>query len=181
VLRQGVQGISEIITQPGMINVDFAHVRSVMKMGGGSLLSIGIGSGEQKALKAIEHALHHPMLEAISIEEASAIIANFTGGNDLSFLEMVEAMQHLQAQTHNRAEVIPGVITDPRMSNRVQVILLITGLGATPMDNRSPFTPRQAVAQEPILVSAAPVEAHVSEAVASGNQDLPAFMRRRIH
>ncbi len=181
VLRQGVQGISEIITQPGMINVDFAHVRSVMKMGGGSLLSIGIGSGEQKALKAIEHALHHPMLEAISIEEASAIIANFTGGNDLSFLEMVEAMQHLQDQTHNRAEVIPGVITDPRMSNRVQVILLITGLGATPMDNRSPFTPRQAVAQEPILVSAAPVEAHVSEAVASGNQDLPAFMRRRIH
>ncbi len=68
VLRQGIQGIAELITQPGLINVDFAHVRQVMKFGGGALMSIGIGEGENKAFKAIEQALHHPLLESISIE-----------------------------------------------------------------------------------------------------------------
>nr|HMN59726.1 cell division protein FtsZ [Anaerolinea sp.] len=134
VLRQGVQGISELITQTGLINVDFAHIRQVMQMGGGSMLSIGIGEGPNKALHAVEHALHHPLLESICIDDATAIVANFTGGSDLTFMELMEAMNFLQEQTHGRAEIIPGVITDERMQDRTQVILIITGLGATPLD-----------------------------------------------
>lgn len=138
VLRQGIQGIAELITQPGLINVDFAHIRQVMQMGGGALMSIGIGEGENKAFQAVEQALHHPLLESISIDHANAIIANFTGGSNLTFIEVMEALNHLQDMTHNRAEIIPGVINDPCMEDRVQVILVITGLGATPIETALP-------------------------------------------
>lgn len=150
VLRQGIQGIAELITQPGLINVDFAHIRQVMQLGGGALMSIGIGEGENKAYKAIEQALHHPLLESISIDGATGIIANFTGGSNLSFIEVMEALNHLQDMTHNQSDIIPGIICDPRMDDRVQAILVITGLGATPIETALSSRKPQA---EPINVS----------------------------
>ncbi len=180
VLRQGVQGISELITQPGLINVDFAHIRQVMQMGGGSMLSIGIGEGPNKALKAVEHALHHPLLNSISIDDATAIVANFTGGSDLTFMELMEAMNYLQEQTHGRAEIIPGVITDDRMQDRTQVILIITGLGATPLDTR-PSQPRiQAAPIHPPMPMVQPEACQEQPELASVDLDIPAFMRRRL-
>lgn len=137
VLRQGIQGITELITQPGLINVDFSHIRQLMQSGGGSLLSIGQGKGENKALQAVEHALHHPLLDSISLDNATGIIANFTGGPDLTFLEVADALNYLQEKTNNRADIVPGVINDDRMEGRAQVILIITGLGATPVDTRA--------------------------------------------
>jgi cell division protein FtsZ len=92
VLRQGIQAISELITQPGMINVDFSHIRQAMFNGGGSLMAIGNGEGSSKALDAIESALHHPMLGEIRLDTATHIIANFTGGPDLTFLEVMTAL-----------------------------------------------------------------------------------------
>lgn len=161
VLRQGIQGITELITQPGLINVDFAHIRQVMQMGGGALMSIGIGEGENKAYDAIEQALHHPLLQSISVDNANAIIANFTGGENLTFLEVMAALNHLQDLTHNQADIIPGVINDPRMEDRAQVILVITGLGATPIETALP-TARKAQPQpqvQPEMVAAsAPAE-----------------------
>lgn len=183
VLRQGVQGISELITQTGLINVDFAHVRQVMKMGGGSMLSIGIGEGPGKALKAVEHALHHPLLESITIDDANAIVANFTGSSDMTFMEIMEAMNYLQEHTHGRAEIIPGVITDERMHDRAQVILIITGLGATPLDAR----PAPARMQMPVKPTSIPTSQVISpepkptsDEMAAVDLDLPAFMRRRV-
>lgn len=154
VLRQGIQGIAELITQPGLINVDFAHIRQIIQLGGGALMSIGIGEGENKAFKAIEQALHHPLLESISIESATGIIANFTGGPSLSFIEVMDALNHLQDLTNNQSDIIPGVIYDTRMDDRAQVILVITGLGATPIETmlpaRKPQTaPLQASPAEP--------------------------------
>jgi len=145
VLRQGIQGISEMITQPGLINVDFSHVRNMMLNGGGSLLAIGTGEGENKARQALENALHHPMLETISMENATGIIANFTGDSNLSFVEVAEALNELQSKTGNRAEIVPGVITDDRMEDRAQVILVITGIGATGIEaaHRQTQTPIQ--------------------------------------
>lgn len=134
VLRQGVQGIAELVLQPGLINVDFAHVKQLMMNGGGAVLSIGYGQGENKGIKAIEQALNHPLLDAIPVENASGIIANFTGGKDFSFLELSDALNHLHTKTTSEADIIPGVLNDNRMQNRVQVILVITGLGATPLD-----------------------------------------------
>jgi cell division protein FtsZ len=185
VLRQGVQGISELITQAGLINVDFAHIKQVMQSGGGSLLSIGIGEGDNRALKAVEHALHHPLLDSIPIENATAIIANFTAGSDLAFIETVEAMNFLHEQTHNQADIIPGIITDDRMKDRVQVILIITGLGATPVETRRaeinsvrtgmPLRPVPPQAAAPVH-SASQVEPPVNT---PNDLDMPAFIRRR--
>jgi cell division protein FtsZ len=134
VLRQGVSGISELLTETGLINVDFAHIRHVMALGGGALMSIGTGEGENKAMKALNHALHHPLLDEISIDTAAGIIANFSGGNDLTFSEVAETLTYLHEQTGDNTEIIPGVISDPNLSDRAQVILIVTGLGAVPIE-----------------------------------------------
>jgi cell division protein FtsZ len=205
VLRQGIQGISEMITTPGMINIDFAHVRNVMKMGGGSLLSMGQAEGYDKARKAIDQALHHPLLESANLYSAGGIIANFTGGPDLSFLEVTEALTYLQEMTGNQAEIIPGFITDDRMTDRAQVILVVTGLGGTAIDKElfQQKQPAPEVAyydEDPVALPAeavAPTEVNEAylkfdfgEAGRSmptapeppslpNNLDLPAFLRRR--
>lgn len=138
VLRQGVSGISELLTETGLINVDFAHIRHVMNLGGGALMSIGTGEGEDKAMKALHAALNHPLLDKIQIDSASGIIANFSGGNDLTFAEVAETLTHLQKEAGGGAEIIPGFISDPNLSDRVQVILIVTGLGALPLDQVIP-------------------------------------------
>lgn len=190
VLRQGIQGISELITQPGLINVDFAHIKNMMKSGGGSLLAIGTGQGENRVNDALEHALHHPMLESIDLADATGIIANFTGGNDLSFLEVVEAMTSLHERTGGTAEIIPGIICDEKMEDRVQVILVLTGIGTTPFE---PAGIRQekyeTVAEQPRPEQVTPPINHPANGGVSyprmemnapqSELDVPAFMRRR--
>jgi len=197
VLRQGIQGISELITQPGLINVDFAHIRQMMQTGGGSILSIGYGQGENKAIQSIDRALNHPLLDAIPVQQATGIIANFTAGSGLTFLEVAGALSYLQNKTNNQAEIIPGVINDERMEDRVQVILVITGLGATPVDAKPPVVVEQAPAEpKPIAQQVAEMlhpaipatvirpaqpkpSPQVELAGAPANLDLPAFLRKR--
>ncbi|MEN8242570.1 MAG: cell division protein FtsZ, partial [Chloroflexota bacterium] len=138
VLRQAVQGISELVTSPGVINVDFAHIRSVMKLGGGALMAIGQGSGEGKALTAINQALNHPLLESISLENAAGIIVNFTGGKDLTLFDVGEALAHIQSLSRPDVDVVLGFDNDNRLNDRVQVILVITGLGAQTLEEILP-------------------------------------------
>jgi cell division protein FtsZ len=187
VLRQGVQGISEMITQPGLINVDFSHIRNLMKNGGGSLLSIGTGEGENKTAQALERALHHPMLETINLEDASGIIANFTGGKDLSFMEVMESLNHLQEMSNANATIIPGVVTDDRMEDRVQVILVLTGIGATSVDTPVDTEPKvekveihslDPIGLNPFNPTTVP---QLEMAGTPANLDIPAFLRRRIN
>ncbi len=163
ILRQGIQGISELITQPGLINVDFSHVKAMMKNGGGSLLAIGTGQGENRVSDAMERALHHPMLESINLENATGIIANFTGGDDLAFTEVVGALNSLQVRCGGVADIIPGVICDSKMEDRVQVILVLTGLGATSLD------------QKPAKVEK-PLQAPVEEKTELSKEDFPFLM-----
>jgi cell division protein FtsZ len=191
VLRQGIQGITEIITEPGVINVDFAHVRRLMQMGGGSIMAIGFGQGENKARQAIDQALHHPLLESITLDSARGIIANFTSGSDLTFFEVADALTYLQEQTGNCAEIIPGVINDERLEERTQVILIITGMGATPIEEALPGAEKILPAKQPQQHAvdlppayrnspvAEPISAQMDLASAPANLDLPAFMRRR--
>ena len=133
VLRQGIMGITQLISGTGDINVDFSHIRHMMANGGGSILSIGYGKGEDKVSTALYQALNHPLLEHLPIENATGIIANFTGGEDLSFGEVMEGLAHLQQFSGNNAEIIPGQIVDPNMKDEVQIILIITGIASTPM------------------------------------------------
>lgn len=195
VLRQAVQGISELVTQPGVINVDFAHVREVMKMGGGALMAIGQGTGEGKALSAINQALNHPLLESISLDNATGIIANFTGGRDLSLYDVGEALAHLHDLSKSDVDVILGFNNDERLNDRVQVILVVTGLGAqtledilpgaeikikeTSQESLCPQTP--ALAKTSFTQSVPMAMAGLSQTNHKGNQelDLPAFMRNR--
>lgn len=187
ILRQGIQGITQLITQPGLINVDFSHIRQLMISGGGSLLSIGYGQGENKALTAVDQALHHPLLESIAIENATGIIANFTGGPDMTFMEVAGALTYLQEKTNNQTEIIPGVVNSDQMVDRAEVILVITGLGSTP-DSR--FTlPRpeekKTIANEKSYISQKiEIEENSVSLVdlpnSSSDLDIPAFMRRRV-
>lgn len=134
VLRQAVQGITELITEPGLINVDFAHIRRLMQLGGGALMSIGQGQGENKTQDAIEQALYHPLLESVALDRAAGIIANFTGGPDLTLFEVEAALSRLQALSGSNSEIVMGVMHDERMADRTQVILIITGLGAPTLE-----------------------------------------------
>lgn len=130
VLHQSVQGIAELVTQPGLINVDFAHVRNMMLKGGGALMAIGHGNGESKAVSAVQQALNHPLLESISLKDASGVIANFSGGDDLSLFEVGEALGYLRELVNEDVEVVMGVSHDERLNERTQVILVVTGIGA---------------------------------------------------
>ncbi len=192
ILRQGVQGIAELITQPGLINVDFAHVRNLMQGGGGSLLAIGTAEGENKAVDAIEHALHHPMLETINLDTAKGIIANFSGGDDLSFAEVTDAMIYLQQKTNSQIEIVPGVITDKRMQGRTQVTLVITGIGGTAVNAQKFDQVRQPIEQkaqtmsdtaQSFVVNVPTKEAQPQFEMAGtpSDLDIPAFMRRRVY
>lgn len=198
VLRQAVQGITELITEPGMINVDFAHVRRLMKIGGGAFMSIGHGKGLTKAHNAVEQALDHPLLEEISIDHAAGIIANFTGGDDLTLFEVSEVLNELHARVGDQAEIVFGVSNDDRMTGRAQVILVITGLGAPTLEEVLPGITQkldQAAARQKAQIpqpvpepapAAQQGEAEPWQAVPAGvpqahmdNLDIPAFLRRR--
>ncbi|MFN2305063.1 MAG: cell division protein FtsZ [Anaerolineales bacterium] len=202
VLRQGVSGISELLTETGLINVDFAHVRHVMALGGGALMSIGTGEGEDKAMKALNQALHHPMLDEISLDTAAGIIANFIGGDDLTFSELAEALEHLNQASNNQAEIIPGVIFDPNLHDRTQVILIVTGLGALAIEQVIPGAERylaeiiEKVPSQPQRsqikrTHSTPVEksdetqpmysfSAENSFVNSADLDIPAFLRKRV-
>lgn len=190
ILRQGIQGISELVTQPGLINVDFSHVKNMMKNGGGSLLAIGTGQGENRVSDAMERALHHPMLDSINLESATGIIANFTGGEDLAFTEVVGALNSLQTRSGGVADIIPGVICDPKMEDRVQVILVLTGLGATSLDQKPVKVdkPRQMPVEEkveeskkefPFLMDEPLPEDRPDSKEPETDIDIPAFIRRK--
>jgi len=190
VLRQAVQGIAEIITEPGLINVDFAHVRRIMRLGGGALMSIGFGEGEKKVFDAIEQALHHPLLEDTPLTNSKGLIINFTGGADLSLSEVEEALNYISLSTSEQAEIVLGVIQDERMEGRVQVILVITGIGASPIEEvfspviSKPQNFSQIDKVEPIPLdnwkfSECNLALDISTPINPNDLDMPAFIRRR--
>jgi cell division protein FtsZ len=127
VLRQGVQGITELITKPGLINMDFANIKQLMQTAGTSMMAIGQGKGEHKAVDAVRQALKMPLLDLRTVNAANGILVHFTGGDDLSLYEVSQAAAELNAAAPN-AEVIFGATVDPSMEGRAQVILVATGL-----------------------------------------------------
>ncbi len=127
VLRQGVQGISEVITVTGEINIDFADVRTIMKGRGDALMGIGVGSGENRAVDAATNAINNPLLEDARIEGAKGILINITGGEDLSLSEYDEVIKIVTANADEDALIIPGQTINPMMEDQVQVTVVATG------------------------------------------------------
>jgi cell division protein FtsZ len=126
VLRQGVQGISDIITVPGLINLDFADVRAIMKDAGSALMGIGRASGENRAIEAARQAIASPLLE-INIAGAQGILFNVTGSSSLSLFEVTEAAEEIRAAADSEANIIFGTSFNERLGDEVQITVIATG------------------------------------------------------
>ena len=173
VLRQGVQGISDIITIPGLINVDFADVKAVMSNAGSALMGIGFAEGDHRAVEAAQLAILSPLLET-DIAGARAVLVNVTAGPDLTLAEVYEAADLIRAGTDAEdANIIFGTVVDPRMQGAVRITVLATGFdtrkqeGVSGIKVYTPTPPPTKTEAEPTRV---PSETDI---------DIPAFLRRR--
>jgi cell division protein FtsZ len=136
VLRQGVQGISDLITLPGLINLDFADVRTIMAEAGQALLGIGMGVGDTRAMDAAERAVASPLLET-SVEGARSILLSITGGRDMSLWEVNEAAKAVAEAAHPDANIIFGAMVDENVVDQVWVTVVATGYGDQPLQRAS--------------------------------------------
>ena len=127
VLLQAVQGISDLILVPGLINLDFADVRTIMSGMGMALMGAGVGRGEHRAIDAAQKAVASPLLDDTSIEGARGILINFTGGSDLSIHEVEEAARIVQEAAHEEANIIFGAVIDPTLEDEVRITVIATG------------------------------------------------------
>jgi cell division protein FtsZ len=169
VLYSATRGISELITIPGLINVDFADVRTIMREMGDALMGSGIGSGENRAIEAAHAAISSPLLEGVSISGALGVLVNVTGGPTMSLVEVDEAVSVIHEAAGEEANVIMGAVVDENLGDEMMVTVIATGF-----NKRSAGTVR--VAKQP---------AKVIERIPAGLHDLqkfdePAFMRRGI-
>jgi len=190
VLRQAVQGISDIITVPGQINLDFADVRAVMKGMGHAVMGTGIGEGENRAVEAAQRAVSNPLLEDTSIEGARGVIVNITGGPDLSLAEASEATALITKVADADANVIYGIVTDESMGAAVKVTVIATGF--TRDKKRAPSTPVDLSNYVSPAVASVPAAAAEgggfyrktpnAKVAAGGSRldlDVPAFLRKQ--
>jgi cell division protein FtsZ len=149
VLRQGVQGITDLITVPGLVNLDFADVRTIMREAGSALMGIGSASGESRAAEAARIAVSSPLLES-SIEGATGVLLNITAGPDIGLFEVNEAAEVVTAAADANANVIFGAVIDPAMGEEVRVTVIATGFGQQRRRARRPERQRQTVPEAPV-------------------------------
>ncbi|MEM7764469.1 MAG: cell division protein FtsZ [Pseudomonadota bacterium] len=165
VLQGAVQGIAELITRPGLINVDFADVRTVMAEMGMAMMGSGHASGEDRAREAAEAAASSPLLEDINLAGANGILVNVTAGMDLSIGEFQEVGETIRAFASDDATVVVGTVIDPDMSNSIRVTVVATGLGQGNAGMEQP--PMRVVRQKAVAASATetatPTAANTSE------------------
>lgn len=172
VLGQGVQGLSDIIVLPGLINVDFADVRTIMTDAGSSLMGIGFGTGEGRATTAARAAIASPLLE-ISIDGAKGVLFNITGGRDLSMFEVDEAAKIISAAADPDANIIFGASVDETLVDQVKITVIATGFSDTRIRREEQI---EAVNSLPTISPTSNPEGEDEE----GDEfDIPAFMRQR--
>jgi cell division protein FtsZ len=130
ILRQAVQGISDLITVPGEINLDFADVKTIMHGMGMALMGTGVSTGEHRAVEAAQRAISSPLLEEASIEGAKGVLINVTGGHDMTLFEVHEAASIIQEAADEEANIIFGTVIDPKMKDEIKVTVIATGFDA---------------------------------------------------
>lgn len=183
VLMQGVQGISDIITVPGLINVDFADVKAVMQTAGSALMGVGRATGEGRAVEAARNAINSPLLEA-TIDGASGVIFSVTGGPDLTLHEVQEAANVIYSAVSDDANIIFGAVLDDRLHGEVLITVIATGFDMVSQAQNNQFA-----RQQPVPIAAAvrqPIEARPAaqtsgefKKIASDILDIPEFLRAR--
>jgi cell division protein FtsZ len=173
VLRQGVQGISDLITLPGLINLDFADVRTIMSDAGNALLGIGMGTGDKRAVDAAAKAASSPLLET-TLEGARGILLSITGGRDLSLWEVNEAARAVQEAAHPDANIIFGAMLDEKLEDEVWITVVATGYSdSRPARREERHDPWSEPVGEPRVVRTQP------ERRSSVEVDVPEFIPRR--
>lgn len=177
ILRQGVQGISDIITIPGLVNVDFADVRAVMADAGSALMGIGVGSGKSRAREAAIAAISSPLLES-SIDGASGAVFNITGGSDLTLHEVNSAAEIIYEAVDPNANIIFGAVIDERLQGDVQITVIATGFNLEAQDGGQIDAARITPLKRNRLSMNAPTDT-TSNAGGSGGLDIPEFLQRR--
>ncbi|MEB3326333.1 MAG: cell division protein FtsZ [Synechococcus sp.] len=141
VLRMGVKGISDIITKPGLVNVDFADVRSVMADAGTALLGIGVGSGRSRAVEAAQAAISSPLLESARIDGAKGCVINISGGKDMTLEDMTTASEVIYEVVDPDANIIVGAVVDERLEGEIHVTVIATGFeSGAPYPSERPMT-----------------------------------------
>ncbi|HYL97664.1 MAG TPA: cell division protein FtsZ [Blastocatellia bacterium] len=175
VLRQAVQGISDIITVPGLINVDFADVKTIMAGMGMALMGTGAASGDNRALESTQRAISSPLLEEASIDGAKGLLVNVTGGMDLTLFEVNEAMSIIHDQADQDANIIFGAVLDERLQDDMKITVIATGFD------------KAGVAAEPLRTFTATGSdrgnssdlRNTSEPVRRDDLNVPAFIRKK--
>ncbi|HEV8641026.1 MAG TPA: cell division protein FtsZ [Methylomirabilota bacterium] len=186
VLQQAVQGISDLILVPGLINLDFADVRTIMSGMGMAMMGTGVGHGEHRAIDAAQKAVASPLLDDSSIEGAKGILINFTGGADLSLHEIEEAARIVQEAAHEDANIIFGAVIDDGLKDEVRMTVIATGFS----EKREVLMPGGKVvdlprgSRSPALAGAGAwrrrdLRAETDDGPDGGDLDVPAFLRRQ--
>lgn len=194
VLHQGIQGISELITIPGLINLDFADVKTIMSEGGAALMAVGVGEGDERARKAAEAAISSELLD-ITIDGARGVLFNVTGGSELTLFEVNQAAAIIRETTHPDVNMIFGAVIDPNMGDEIRVTVIATGFERSGVprrilrsNHRRTETQENAhfirPAQEKVSVSVAsnPTTREVKEekkVYSENDLDIPTFLRNR--
>ncbi len=189
VLQQAVQGISDLILVPGLVNLDFADVRTIMSGMGMAMMGTGIGRGENRAVDAAQKAIASPLLDDTSIDGAKGILINFTGGPDLSIHELEEAARMVQEAAHEEANIIFGAVIDQSLGDEVRMTVIATGFAERKMESspskivdlprsgRPGAQPGAAAAWRRRL--AADVRAETDDPLGDADYDVPAFLRKQ--
>jgi cell division protein FtsZ len=151
VLRQAIQGISDLILVPGLINLDFADVKTIMSGMGVAMMGTAIAEGHTRAIDAANRAISSPLLEDASVKGARGVIINVTGGADMSLLEVNEALTIIQESAHEDANIIFGAVVDPKLANKVKITVIATGFDHVRTDRS---TPANAPMQTPVDMTA---------------------------
>jgi cell division protein FtsZ len=178
VLLQAVRGISDLIVHTGVINVDFADVRTIMGATGRALMGTGYGRGQNRAAEAAEIAVNSPLLDDISIQGATGILINFTAGPDIKIKEIHQAASLVQSAAHEDANIIFGLVTDPEMGDVVKVTVIATGFDLQPAAADSPLARKRMSAPGlPLAMMHSPTVRAASQQVLSRGGSVPAPMR----
>lgn len=173
VLHNGIQGIAELITVPGLINLDFADVKAIMSKAGSALMAIGRAEGEERAVEAAKAAIASPLLE-VSINGAKGVLFNVTGGPDMTLFEVTEAADIISKAADGDANIIFGAVVDPRMQGEIKITVIATGFDGKVL----PVPPLRVAAPTTVKVPREREQAP-QPAFSTDDLDIPAFLRRR--
>jgi cell division protein FtsZ len=177
VLLQAVQGISDIITVPGLINVDFADVKAIMEGMGMALMGTGTATGDNRAMEATQRAISSPLLEEASIEGAKGLLVNVSGGADLTLFEVNEAMSIIHDSADPDANIIFGAVLDETLTNEMKITVIATGFdkAAALAEPSRPY----AVPQQPVAEPRVTGPIGTPEPLRREDINVPAFIRKK--